>query len=499
MRIAFFSALLLFLAHVTSAQPVTPGQQHALAEADTLRLALQDAIQRAQTSSPSATIARLQFEQSGWDFEAYQTQFLPAISVNGSAPGLERSISDIVLDDGSVQYVEQSRLFSRASMAVRQQIPTTGTELFVTSGLSRVDQFGDRDFSQWQTTPVTIGLEQPLFQFNDLKWQRRLEPLTYRIARRTLTEDIADVAADISQRFFDVYIAQMNVDIAQFNVAVNDTIYTLSEGRYEIGRIAENDLLQSELQLLNAQSALSAARIAVDEAREDLRRALDLPENTAIDVIPPTSPPTLSIDPEAAVAQAERNRSDFLDLRRQSVTARRNVAQAKSQNGFSATVTAQYGLNQSATTLNEAYLDPLSQQRFGVSFQMPLYQWGRGHAEVEAAQAARQATQERIARTRDELKQDVYFEALRLQQLRDQVNIAAKADTVASRRFEVARNRYRVGNISITELFRAQTEKDAARRGYIQALRAFWTSYYQLQRLTLYDFGGGRALSAAGE
>jgi outer membrane protein TolC len=63
----------------------------------------------------------------------------------------------------------------------------------------------------------------------------------------------------------------------------------------------------------------------------------------------------------------------------------------------------------------------------------------------------------------------------------------------------VARNRYRVGNISITELFRAQTEKDAARRGYIQALRAFWTSYYQLQRLTLYDFGGGRALSAAGE
>jgi outer membrane protein TolC len=279
---------------------------------------------------------------------------------------------------------------------------------------------------------------------------------------------------------------------------VNDTIYTLSEGRYEIGRIAENDLLQSELQLLNAQSALSAARIAVDEAREDLRRALDLPEDTDIDVIPPTSPPTLSIDPEAAVAQAERNRSDFLDLRRQSVAARRNVAQAKSQNGFSATVTAQYGLNQSATTLNEAYLDPLSQQRFGVSFQMPLYQWGRGHAEVEAAQAARQATQERVARTRDELKQDVYFEALRLQQLRDQVNIAAKADTVASRRFEVARNRYRVGNISITELFRAQTEKDAARRGYIQALRAFWTSYYQLQRLTLYDFGGDRTLSAAG-
>lgn len=71
----------------------------------------------------------------------------------------------------------------------------------------------------------------------------------------------------------------------------------------------------------------------------------------------------------------------------------------------------------------------------------------------------------------------------------------AQADTVAACRFEVARNRYRVGNISITELFRAQTEKDAARRSYIQALRAFWASYYQLRRLTLYDFGADRTLS----
>jgi len=345
MRYALLAALLLLTMPPVRAQP---------AASDTLRLALRDAIQRAQTSSPSAAIARLQFEQSEWFFEAYQSQFLPSLSLNGSAPGLERSISDLVLDDGSVQYVEQSRLFSRASVAVEQSIPLTGGQLFVTSGLSRVDQFGERDFRQWQTTPVTIGLEQPLFQFNALKWQQRLEPLTYRIAQRTLTEDMADVAVDIAQRFFDVYIAQMNVDIARFNVAVNDTIYTLSQGRYDIGRIAENDLLQSELQLLNAQSALSSARIAYDEAREDLRRALDLPDGTAIDVIPPTAPPTLSIDPDAAVAQAERNRADFLDLRRQSVAAQRDVAQAESQTGFSATVTAQYGLNQSATTLNDA-------------------------------------------------------------------------------------------------------------------------------------------------
>lgn len=461
---------------------------------DTRTLTLPATIQMAQDHSPNAEIARYQREQSEWSFEAYQAQFRPSFSLTGSAPGLERSISDLVLDDGSVRYVEQSRLFSRASLSVQQNIPLTGGQLFVTSGLSRVDQFGDREFSQWQSTPVTIGLEQPLFQFNDLKWQRRLEPLRYRIAERGYVEDMADVAIDITRRFFDVYIAKMSVDIAEFNVAVNDTIYTLSQGRYEIGRIAENDLLQSELQLLNAQSDLSSARIAYDEARQDLKRALDLPDSVAIEVTPPTALLPLQIDPNRAVAQAQRNRSDFLDLKRQTVAAERDLAQAQSSTGFSATITARYGLNQSATTLNQAYSDPLSQQRFGVSFQMPLYQWGRGTAEVEAAQAARRATQEAVAQTREELKQGVYFEALRLQQLREQVRIAAKADTVATRRFEVARNRYAVGNISITDLFRAQTEKDAARRSYIQTLRNFWTSYYQLRRLTLYDFSADRPI-----
>ena len=93
-----------------------------------------------------------------------------------------------------------------------------------------------------------------------------------------------------------------------------------------------------------------------------------------------------------------------------------------------------------------------------------------------------------VALKRRNSSNDIYFEVVRLGQLRDQVAIAAKADTVGRRRFEVARGRYEVGNITITDLFNAQREKDTARRGYLQTLQSFWTSYYRLRRLTLYDF-----------
>src|SRR5205807_7900960 len=64
----------------------------------------------------------------------------------------------------------------------------------------------------------------------------------------------------------------------------------------------------------------------------------------------------------------------------------------------------------------------------------------------------------------------------------------AKADTVASKRFEVAKNRYVIGKIGISDLFIAQNKKNQALTSYIQALRGFWTGYYRLRRVTLYDF-----------
>ncbi|MFT4834791.1 MAG: outer membrane protein TolC, partial [Flavobacteriaceae bacterium] len=72
--------------------------------------------------------------------------------------------------------------------------------------------------------------------------------------------------------------------------------------------------------------------------------------------------------------------------------------------------------------------------------------------------------------------------------LRSQVEITKKSDEVAKERYDVAQNRYLIGKIDITNLNIALTEKDTAKRSYINALRSFWISYFDLRRLTLYDF-----------
>jgi outer membrane protein TolC len=78
--------------------------------------------------------------------------------------------------------------------------------------------------------------------------------------------------------------------------------------------------------------------------------------------------------------------------------------------------------------------------------------------------------------------------------LLSQIEITKKSDEVAQERYMVSQNRYLIGKIDITNLNIALTEKDAAKRSYLNALRAYWTAYYDLRRLTLYDFAENKLL-----
>jgi len=72
--------------------------------------------------------------------------------------------------------------------------------------------------------------------------------------------------------------------------------------------------------------------------------------------------------------------------------------------------------------------------------------------------------------------------------VREQVRIALRAYEIAQKRLGITRQRYLVGNILITDLNLALQEEASSRRGYIAALRNFWLAYYDLRRLTLFDY-----------
>jgi outer membrane protein TolC len=491
---ALLPALALSAAVILHSLPVTAqtssGNNTRAFDEETITLTLDDAIRIAQRQSPAAQIAMNRYQQRSWDFRAFRAQLYPRLVLQGNVPGINRTINPITQGDGTVEFRSQNQLRSSVNLAVNQGIPLTGGNLFVQSGINRVDLILDNASNTifYQSSPLVVGLNQPLFQFNNQRWNIRTESIREEITDKQFHESMEEVAIENARRFFEVYIAKMNVENARLNVAINDTIYTISGGRFEVGRIAENELLQSELALLNAETSLANAQLEYDRAVRNLKLHLNLPQDVPLEVIPPTGVAQLAIDVDFAVAEALKNRSDRFTFDLQEMEADREISRARHASRLSANMSATFGLNQRADNIPDVYRELLDQQTFNVTFQIPIVQWGRASSELRAAEAQRREVETSIDLQRRSLEQDIYFQTLRFLQLQTQVALAAKADTIADRRFEVARNRYLIGNIDITNFLIAQAEKDNARFAYISTLSDYWVSYYQFRRLTMYDF-----------
>lgn len=469
----------------------------ARAQEGAISLTLQECIRLAQTNGPFGAMARSAYERKVATHSSFAATHLPQLSLQGEAPGYYRSINPVVLPDGATVFTPQSEASSSLGLSLTQKIPLTGGLLSVSSSVNRIDLMESRT-QYYRSKPLTLSLSQPLFQINTMRWDREEQDIRYAMASRELAEAMEECAIDITNRFFEVFLASMSSSNAASNVAINDTLYRISRGRFNVGKIAENDLLQSELAYLSANTQLENANVSLERALQRLKTAIGVDSATSVELVPPTEIATTPIDPAAALAHARSNRSDMLDFDLQLLTAERAVVQAKSDNGFNATMTASFGYNQRAPLLPDAYRNLLEQDQFTVGFSVPVFRWGAGSAAVDAALASQKGTETSVEEQRRDFEQEVLYQAARLNLLQKQVAVAAKSDTIAQRRFEVAKERYVIGKIDIPILFIAQSEKDNARRANFQTLWDYWSTHFRVRRLILHDFVTGESLVESG-
>ena len=457
-------------------------------------LTLQDAIAMAQRQGPAAQMARSARDAARYRNDAFNSRLLPQLFLSGDAADYNHGINAIPQPDGSMQFIGQSQNQSSFNLGFTQRIPLTGGQISVGEAVSRLDEFGNLNNRSWQTSHI-VSLQQDLFKPRTVVWQERVQSLSASVAERAYLEAREDVAASTADAFFNLYAQEITLANATANVAVNDTLYTLNKGRFEVGKIGENDLLKSELALLRARAAVEDARLARDRAEAALRRTIAYPDGQPMTIAAPDSIPVVDVDPELAVKEALRNSSVMEQGTLDGVQSKQQLNAAKLGNRFNATVRATFGFNQTASAFSDAYQSPLGRQALSLSVNLPMMQWGAGHADVQAATAddRRVATNNRM-RT-DQLVEEARFSALQLQQAQRNVILAAKADTVSAKQFEVARNRYIIGKISNTDLYNAQADKDNSVVLHVQALRNYWTSFYHLRRVTLYDFVAKREMA----
>lgn len=445
-------------------------------------------IDYARQNSPKAIAAKKAYKARMFRHDAFRAGFLPQISLSGTTPGLSRSIIPITQNDGSKLFKKQSQLYSSAFLSLSQKIPFTGAEINLSSGMERIDLLSDNNSFYWAATPVQISLTQPIFKQNYMKWDRDVEDLQSRASDNIFAEDMEQIGMDVARKFFDFYISKMRIENIANNVAINDTLFRVAQGRYKIGKIAENELLQSELAMLNTHNEFETAKIDAMQIEEEFKKLIGVSISDSLDVNPPLTIPIFKPNPDLALEYAYNNLSEFVQYKVQELQADRTLDEAKTSSGLAAEITASYGLNQSAGTVPSAYKNLLDQERFNVTLSIPLFQWGKSSYEIGAALEERDRTLENIKINKENLKTELKFQIKKFELLTEQVRLSAKADTIAQRRFEVSKNRYILGTIDVNTLLIAQNEKNSAFTSYLSTLSNFWAAYYNIRKMTIFDF-----------
>ena len=342
---------------------------------------LDDVLAMAKSQSPFSKQAETRKENRYWQYRLHKSNYNPQLQLSGNIPGYNQDYVQNRLDDGTIAFQQREQTTGTAELSLFQPIYFTGGNLSVNSNLNRYNDFL-YNIESWNSTIVNIQLDQPLLNFNPLKWNRKTEPLRYEESRRDFVEEMEFISREATDKFFFVLDAQINLQIAQFNLANNDTIYKIEQGRYNIGTTPKDKLLQAELQLLRSQQDVTAAKISLQNYKLDLRSFIGLKEADEFSLVLPEEIPIMVIPVEEALRYARQNRADFVAFERRKIEAEREVAQARGQR-FQANLSASFGLNNQASTLDQSYVDPLRQQRINLSFNVPVLDWGRNKARHE--------------------------------------------------------------------------------------------------------------------
>lgn len=464
----------------------------AVSAQEAMELTLQQTIRHAQEQSPDAQSARHSFRSSYWNYRYYRANYLPNLTLT-SNPYLDRAINKVTLGDGSVKFVEQNLLASDLALSLTQNVPWTGGTFFVETSAQRIDLFSDNSHS-YQTSPVNIGYRQSLFGYNSLKWDRRIEPVRYREARKRYVETLELVAAATTEKFFALATAQSNYEIACTNYANADTLYIYARGRYDIGTISENEMLQLEINKLTEETNRMNALIEMDNAMQELRSYLGIQQDVELKVRIEDAVPDLRIDLGEALMLAAQNSPDIENMQRRKIESESAVAQARANAGLKADIYLRFGLTQTADRWKNAWRNPMDQQYVSLGISLPILDWGRGKGQVRVAKSNRDLVHTQVEQDKTDFDLNIRKLVKQFNLQAQRVHIAARTDATAQRRADVARRLYLLGQSTILDLNASITEKDSARRNYVTALYDYWSLYYTLRSLTLYDFGQDRPL-----
>lgn len=458
-------------------------------------LTLDKALDIARSNSPDIRRSLLNLERSEQTLKAQNAALKSNFSLSVSPFSYDQTRS---FDNFNAKWFTSKTTQSSGTFMVSQPfLPTDGT-------ISLVNRFGWQNKSSIQglnsidskafTNYLSLSITQPIFTYNRTKLQIKELELDLENAQLSYAMQKLNMEKQVTQFFYDVYLAQMNLSISQDEFNNTQKSYEITQNKVTAGIAAKEELYQAELNFATAKSTLQNAQVNLDNLKDQFKQYIGMDIMDEITVMTDVAMSPVVVDMKKAI---DFGLSSRMELRQRAIdieNSQFDLIKTKSLNEFKGDISLSLGITGDNEKLKNIYDNPTNNPRVSVSFNIPLYDWGEKRARIKAQEAVIETQKLSETEQRKQITLDIRKVYRSLQNLVNQIDIAKQNEKNAQLTYEINLERYANGDLTSMDMNLFQTQLSQKKMSYAQSLIDYKIELLNLKIQSLFDFEKNEAI-----
>ncbi len=297
-----------------------------------------------------------------------------------------------------------------------------------------------------------------------------------------------NIEKQVTQAFYTIYQKQMAVKIKQEEYENQKVSFDIIKSKVEADLSAKEELLQGELNLATSKSNLDNAIVDLENAMDQFKKLIgislyeDIEINTNIEYKP------VIVDLEKAIENGLSQRLELTQRKIELNNAEFDLIETKATNEFRGDVDLSVGIMGNNENFANIYDKPTRSPQVGVTFSIPIFDWGERKARIKAAELKLESREIDYESQETDIILNIRQTFRSLQNLNTQIKIAEQNEKNAQLTYEINLERYRNGDLTSIDLERYQNQLSQKKMDLANALISYKLELLNMKIQSLWDF-----------
>ena len=462
-------------------------------------LSLEDAMNIALDNSPDIKQSRLTMEQNREYLNAQLAMLKSHFSLNVTP--IQYSNSE-TYDEYYSQWYNNENTTSKGGLVVAQPIKWTDGTLTLRNDFqyrSTKSETFDNFTDPLNPTKITntyegfdnnlyLSYNQPLFTYNRTKMNLKRQELALENSTLSYSIQMLNIERQVTQYFYAIYQKQMAVKIAEEEFENQTVSFEIIRSKVEAGLSAQEELLQGELNYATSKSNLDNAKVDLENSNDQFKKLIGVSLYDEIEISTNIEYTPVIVDLEKAINNGLSQRLELTQRKIDLNNAEFDLIETSATNEFRGDMDLSVGIMGNNENFANIYEKPTKSPLVGVSFSIPLFDWGERKARIKAAELAVESRELDLKNLEDDIVINIRQIFRNLQNLNSQIKIAEQNEKNAQLTYDINLERYRNGDLTSMDLDRFQNQLSEKKINLSNALINYKLELLNLKIQSLWDF-----------